>query len=921
MLTLTCNYKQFKLYCMSPLAVYPFWPPQRTPTSNFWQIKEMLQSPTLSEYRKRSELYGMPFDRYFEFVRWLITCGEGRSLIDLLPNQDKVFGQIVKELTGDEECKLEFETETWNRLIPIAFQLTKENVAPYKVLLPTRSDIALFFACVTRAGGITLPKTSWRSEFALHPLLQNSDYDPKLVAVIDGYELDAIWQDCFEQLQLPLARKKQWQVSMRILYPEPKVRRELFSRLSCTLDRDVALESVLRAERAWIISELKREITRLYPQVKESLKRYFEYPDGNLRGYFGILPHIRKVQKEQALACKCTDSSDWPIALVQTLYALKATLPAHEQDIFQENLADFAPVGCDDALELWLRDCPESFMPQLSNSYYRPLEQLLLTREIIAQIQNWGQGVDPAQLWSRHCKGVPTSKWYALVCNALLSEAQKVALFNHLFGNELASSKNFEKIFFQVKGFREQAVNRWFHNPENFRVQVARTMGCSSLTLRARGGAANTNSIRLEALIKHWKPPQEPSPLARALEEAREHAQYTTPQKVDDLFAAIVPHEARILGRTVIVPREGGLYDAYKIQKESELPPKLFAECYAMQRLVSMKLPWEIPNAIRVVETRDLPEWVVEAVTRSGVALVLDRPPAVLHYRASEEYFIYLNDPTLSDEQFLIGRRKFLEGGAKMVQSGIYPVWTNMFHNEEQARHYLTLIDLLRGTHIGAGRLDAVTKGFRTPNIRLSGGADFDDRYLESELVQDPGLKSEDIEERPCPAWKLRANAIAELMLVDACIILTRWNGQNKINYKNEALATELARMVQEAAVTICTTYSGCQKEVATNFFHNSGINYQQLAKQLLWSFQNNQEGYVGDLSQEEPDLSHIFPNIPVDAKEAKNTQNFTPNGYMKNGVDLDIGGFNSPLAWVEMEKLWHILPLMAMNLEAAGSA
>jgi hypothetical protein len=219
----------------------------------------------------------------------------------------------------------------------------------------------------------------------------------------------------------------------------------------------------------------------------------------------------------------------------------------------------------------------------------------------------------------------------------------------------------------------------------------------------------------------------------------------------------------------------------------------------------------------------------------------------------------------------------------------------------------------------GAGRLDQVDSGFKHLNVGYSGLRDLDDFHLEDEILGCAESKAPDLrglKNDNNRHWKLRVNALAEISLVDVCIILTKWKNEKILDHENEHLVDLLISLLQEQAALVVSTYAKQDEQFMLHFFQNCGIHWHNLARQLLFLFQNDEKGYVGEFQKDSPDLSSMYDSrTKVYANLAKFAPNWVNNRGFQTNNEQDIGPYNGPLGCAELEKLWYIIGIVALPL------
>lgn len=187
------------------------------------------------------------------------------------------------------------------------------------------------------------------------------------------------------------------------------------------------------------------------------------------------------------------------------------------------------------------------------------------------------------------------------------------------------------------------------------------------------------------------------------------------------------------MGRTLVAPMEKG-YLAVKLCVKDGDVVRLLHEAIMQEHLQGLRLSSRIPRPLGgLFKIEGLPRRIEEELGLS------DAYAYAICYIAGSDYFQYLGDPALSEEEMRRGMASCAEDLGRLAGTGlIHTSLIPLFHNRERR----TGGDCTyRWNRKLAGRIDNWTESCRFPNLRRSGIADLE--HLEPHLeVSSQSLQS-----------------------------------------------------------------------------------------------------------------------------------------------------------------------------------
>ncbi len=177
-------------------------------------------------------------------------------------------------------------------------------------------------------------------------------------------------------------------------------------------------------------------------------------------------------------------------------------------------------------------------------------------------------------------------------------------------------------------------------------------------------------------------------------------------------------------GRTIVIPLEKGCLAVKLSLKEGDEIP-LLHEANMQSSFSDMGLSSRIPRPLGgLFRIEGLPSWI-------EADMGISKPHGIC-YTADLDYFRYLGDPLLTEEEMSQSLRSCAEDLGRLARKGlIHTALIPLYHNCERASRNDSAY---RWNRKVAGRLDNWLQSCRYPNLRLSGIADLEHMELHSEI-------------------------------------------------------------------------------------------------------------------------------------------------------------------------------------------
>lgn len=153
------------------------------------------------------------------------------------------------------------------------------------------------------------------------------------------------------------------------------------------------------------------------------------------------------------------------------------------------------------------------------------------------------------------------------------------------------------------------------------------------------------------------------------------------------------------------------------------------------------------------------------------------------------------------------------------------------------------------------------------------------------------------------------------MILVDALLLVDRIDKQDRLNWKDSSVISELADDLRQGFIYVLKGSTRRSENAVRLFANHCSVNWERLAKQLIFWMQATEDGYVGALKDKKLPEGLYPPEVEIEI-ELRNAKNYDPDqGFRTNG-ERDYGCFNGPLGLTELEKLCYITGIFSSSLE-----
>ncbi len=467
-----------------------------------------------------------------------------------------------------------------------------------------------------------------------------------------------------------------------------------------------------------------------------------------------------------------------------------------------------------------------------------------------------------------------------------------------------------------------------FKNPEEMKILKNAYMRLNRMDIRARGGSKSTYASFVHSFMSQLNESEDIDFTSHNVPEKRRDEF----EKIKNAYQRAIVHPtvietikidpnctSWILGRTIVV-KNGDHCDAYKFLKDNENYDTFSREMEVTNLFLSMNKEFKskFHKPVGVYALKTLPEAFLSYESKLPKA-----PHIVYHYEASPRIFEYLNETP--KELYPEARFMCLHDITVLIRKGVSPDSASLFHNTEQNRRYVGLIDLAvmvcRNNDSfnpagGAGRLDQPLLKIKYSNMRGNGITDLIDARIFNFARPLEGITAEikEYSSNPKAAYFDRMYNLSCALIVDMLILYDRLEQEGIVDWENEKFLEKFGEDLAEGYAILCSSYTKQPIEEWRHFVLNSGMEWTAMARQIAFWFDTSDKGYpkyvvAGKLPE------GIYPS---DAEVIVDDQanNFSPvEGYRTNG-ERDILAYNGPLGLSYFEKALHDLFTAIMQTE-----
>lgn len=295
----------------------------------------------------------------------------------------------------------------------------------------------------------------------------------------------------------------------------------------------------------------------------------------------------------------------------------------------------------------------------------------------------------------------------------------------------------------------------------------------------------------------------------------------------------------------------------------------------------------------------------------NSIEATTDSTHRIYAYQAPQDYFTYLHEASLTDEEFFNSAATAFDTYIILLNQGIvFSQLADIFHNQEtgaSARgdggRYFTLVNLMRESMSGSGRLNAWKKAVEFLNIRKNMGiVDEGDWNLiemftnEASTLATAFFSEVHFKHGPNSPLYIVANFIAEFFLVIE--LATGLRVLNQINQNSNLSESEITILWKNAATQLHKIYMhGFAKfthlpyDVIKRLFDQI-LNVEAYANEMKYGMTNE---YI-EFTKKNAVPSHLYPGtkVTVDFSAIRRGTFNDKSGFSINNIDSDLGSVNS---------------------------
>ncbi len=463
-------------------------------------------------------------------------------------------------------------------------------------------------------------------------------------------------------------------------------------------------------------------------------------------------------------------------------------------------------------------------------------------------------------------------------------------------------------------------ISTAFENPKIFEPVLQALLYTKTLSIRP-GGRSHSTFGDFAVLVWNGLAGQSSSCSMFENKFKSVYLNQTEPTPVRQLdFPAAENKTIKIYGRTITWQGPKG-EKAIKFRKLTEPVQQLAAEPLAIDLLNQIGCQSILPKPKGIFWVQRTPSWIRDQIPEISPT----ESQVVYSFLPPKGYYDYPNDSLHLAKKWRKGRKRWLLDTAMAISVGKIKIdLVTLFHNEMFGRKYQILADLIRSDEafegnnagLGAGRLSAPLPAVAFPNVSLATGArDIGDFIPFSILEKNIKLESTDLEDLSDIKRYLPLAARATVILVDALLLVDRIDKQGRLNWRDSSVISELAEDFRQGFIYVLQGSTRRSEEAVSLFANHCSVDWERLAKQLIFWMQATEKGYVGALKNKKLQEGLYPPEVEIEI-ELQRSKNYDPDrGFRTNG-GRDYGCYNGPLGLTELEKLCYITGIFSSTLE-----
>jgi hypothetical protein len=397
----------------------------------------------------------------------------------------------------------------------------------------------------------------------------------------------------------------------------------------------------------------------------------------------------------------------------------------------------------------------------------------------------------------------------------------------------------------------------------------------------------------------------------------------------------------RVLGRTIVVRHDGG-YLAYKLARPDEAPEVLALEARHLVARRAAGAVSDLPEPVGLAGlVEPLPGWMAEAADIPPA-----RPLVALVYRAATPaYWQYVNQAAAG--QHRQGLRRATWDLFSWLRAGlVHGALTLKNHNLRAGRRFEWIVDCcyLPEDRRGVGRLDRLDEALAFPNVRASGLADLAELTSLRAMLDEARAAFDDNESLAEPIAHLGwagAEAQPALQLVrvigDYLLDLTLLAADGMINAGrlrrySPSFAGDVAALADQLGELYALAWHAWSDEPLERALAwiARAVDLPRLARQLAWfllpgnyaeqfdqSMTQGSEALVDELREQ-----LYGPELELRVDVASHPQQWAGPalGFSLDGVHRDVGAYNGPWPFIELERAMVLVSLRLVCADVHGA-
>jgi len=379
-------------------------------------------------------------------------------------------------------------------------------------------------------------------------------------------------------------------------------------------------------------------------------------------------------------------------------------------------------------------------------------------------------------------------------------------------------------------------------------------------------------------------------------------------------------------GRTLVFEGKNGAQYGIKLKKKDEDVSEFEGEGTLLGYLNASKnalgLKSSLPHLIKTIRIVGIPEKIKKALAKAsaggkGFEIEVKGGVMAMVYEAPKDYFKFLNDPSLGDEEFMAASFRGLEDLFRLARHNlIHTALIELFHNviqrgREDRGRFVWMVNTVRPmmSRSGTGRLHAWTSAVKFPNLRGSGLADLAHMARIEELTK--AENNESVHLAPLHRFKgstqnfFLASYLGDYLLAWSLLVGSRFQQKGELDWKDGAKVSRLAGVMKKGFTHAFSVYSGVPEKASLAFL-GTIINWQRIAVQMSWCMS---DAYVEALKTRKVPQKIYGKGVKVIIPNNMETmRGWTDKGWSFDGKNPDLGPVNGSFPAQELIRTLYLL-------------